>query len=391
VNQVATNTRDQSLALTPLAILAVGVIFVNSFIGVYLVPFQIGVWMDGLQFSASRSGMLGTLEVATMSITSIVAAPRIVGFSLSKVAIAGLVVAVIAQVLTGVSNDVSILVILRVLAGIGCGFIFAAVVSAVAQSKDPDRLMGYGQAVMNLLFMGVFLIIPYALNLHLLRGLFFGLALLMLISLPAFWVLPGTTAMRDDVLDRKNDLDGARVAIHFAAIMLLNVGLGALWGFLERAGIQIGLSASIVASVLSASTLAMIAGSLFAGWLGTRIGRALPMLVAAILCGIAALAAMTAQSLVVYASAVMLYGAAYLFLGPYIIVGMSSALDPSGRLAPASGGVMWLSYSIGIGGGGLIADTISLGAIGWLAFFGCIVSGVLFLLNARHVEGKSTV
>ncbi len=374
-------------SLKPLLVVAVGVAFMNGNLGVYVVPFQIGAWMDGLQYSAAQSGVLGTLEIAAMSLTAIIVAPLMPRWSRANAAMAGAVVAIAAQVTTAGVDQYLLLVCARLLVGIGCGLIFAAVVAAIATSQEPDRLMGFGQAVMNLSFMVVFVLIPYTLLWQAQRGLFLGLAALMLVSMPLYRLLPEGANLggSSDTPALPRNI-GARVLIHFIAIIILNLGLGALWGFLERVGVQLGLSPEIIGTVLSASTLAMIAGSLFAGWLGIRIGRAVPMLVASLLCGASALAVMTAEALGMYASAVMLYGLAYLFLGPYIIVGMASALDPSGRLAPACGGVMFFSYSLGIAGGGYIADTFSYATIGWIALVGCAVSGMLFYVNASSLD-----
>lgn len=377
---------------TLLTIFAVGVAFTNANVGIYIVPFQIGAWMDGLQLSAVQSGLLGTLEIAAMSITAIIVAPTMSRWPRTNAAMVGALMAIAGQVLTAGIDHYVLLAFVRLTVGIGCGLIFAAVVAAIATAKEPDRLMGYGQAVMNLSFMLVFLLIPYALLWQGQQGLFLCLAALMMLSFPLYRLLPdeGATVQDSDVLPSVHQNVGIHVLIHVIAIVLLNLGLGALWGFLERVGVQIGLSTETIGAVLSASTIAMISGSMFAGWLAVRVGRAVPMLLASVFCGVSALGVMTAETLFVYAAAVMLYGVAYLFLGPYIIVGVGSALDSSGRLAPACGGIMFLSYSIGIGGGGYIVDAFSYPAIGWAAFVSCVVSGVLFFFNARAIESRQT-
>jgi MFS family permease len=369
----------------------VGVAILNGNLGVYAVPFQIGAWMDGLHFSASQSGLLGTVEIAAMSITAILVAPLMPRRSPASVAMAGAIVAIVAQLVTASIDQYALLAIARGVVGLGSGLVFASVVAAVAVTRDPDRLMGLGLAVMNLLFMVVFVLIPYALLWHLHRGLFVALAALMIVSIPAFRLLPDRVVADEHGGVRTPPVGvGFHVAVHFTAIVLLNAGLGALWGFVERVGVQIGLTGETIGTILSASTGAMIVGSLFAGWLGVRVGRAIPMLVASVLCGAAAFAVMTADTLMVYAASVMVYGAAYLFISPYIIVGMSSALDPSGRLAPACGGAMFLSYSVGIGGGGVIADTLSFSAIGWIAAVACVASGLLFFGNAFALEARQS-
>ena len=262
----------------------------------------------------------------------------------------------------------------------------------MAVVEEPDRLMGFGQSVMNLLFMGMFALIPFVLEWQAQQGMFLLLAAVMAASMLVYRFFP----VRPESVARNESRGEHRagtshVFVHFAGIVLLNVGLGALWGFLERIGVDIGLSVYEIGTVLSVSTLTMIAGSALAGWLGARKGRALPMLVASLLCSCSALGVMLAHSIEVYAAAVLLYGGAYLFLGPYIIVGVGSALDPEGRLAPACGGAMFLSYAVGIGAGGLVADTFSYTTIGWFALVGCAISGALFYVNVRSLDSGQFV
>jgi hypothetical protein len=53
---------------SPLDLLFIGII------GVVMVPYQVGALIDGLHISAVMSGLLGTAELAAMSLTSILIA-----------------------------------------------------------------------------------------------------------------------------------------------------------------------------------------------------------------------------------------------------------------------------------------------------------------------------
>jgi hypothetical protein len=79
-----------------------------------------------------------------------------------------------------------------------------------------------------------------------------------------------------------------------------------------------------------------------------------------------------------YALGSLIYNFFYLMLGPFSIVGVPSTLDASGRLAAAAGGLMWLSYSIGVTAGGLITENANVNAIGTLALTACLAAAAAF-------------
>ncbi|MFT7461114.1 MAG: MFS family permease [Planctomycetota bacterium] len=373
--------------------LAIGVgMFAGSF-GQYFVPIQIGAFIDGLGYSASQSGMLGAVEVGSMSLTAILISSKLSTWSRSRTAICGVVFASTCELLTGFVSSLTLLFPLRILVGVGCGFVFASICAAAATSHAPDRIFGWGQAVMNCLFLLMFLLLPHTLNYGIHKGLFVTLAIVQLMTISLIRFLPNASGevLAEQSTEKKASV--VLIATHIVAVVLLNIGLGALWGFVERVGSeQVGLTAETIGKVLSMATLFMIGGSLFAAWLGVRIGRAIPTVIAAVLCAVASISVMSAETLVFYAGGLFLYNAAYLFIGPYIIAGISSELDPSGRLAAAVGGVMFLSYSVGIGTGGFIAELISLTGIGILALCTCLIAAPLFAIVSTRLkinEGQS--
>ena len=369
------------------AVLAIGLALFSGSMGIYMVPIQIGALMDGLGFSASQAGVLGSLEVAAMSLTAIVAAPSLARWPLPAAAAFGALLAGICEILSGFAASYTLLIVLRALVGLGCGLLFGSAASASASTTRPDSNFAWGQAVMNGLFMGLFLVAAYAMGFGQQRGLFLLIGALMILAAPLYRSLPVAAEPQERDTTAARGMNFALVGLHILATVLLNVGLGAVWGFAERIGTRnVGLSAEAVGVVLSIAALFMIVGSLFAAWLGVRWGRGRPMAVAAIVCALAALLTTGAEDPWEFAAGLFILNAAYLFLGPYIIAGTSSALDPSGRLASAMAGVMFLSYSTGIALGGFIAEHIGLSSIGWLALVTCLMAAPIFAHVSRRAE-----
>jgi predicted MFS family arabinose efflux permease len=381
----------QSKLASSLSVLAIGLgIFAGSF-GVYFVPIQIGALIDGLGLSESQSGLLGAVEVGAMSLTAILIAPKLTTWSCSRTATYGVIFAAVCEILTGFVSSLALLFSLRIFVGIGCGFVFGSVCAAAASDEKPDRIFGFGQAIMNFLFLFMYILLPYTLGFAQYKGLFVTLGFVLLITLPFFRFLNDKNA---NIVTKETSGQRANIkliGLHLVAVVLVNIGLGALWGFVERIGSDnVGLSPQMIGNVLSMATLFMIAGSLFAAWLGVRIGRTIPVVGATLLCALTSVLVTNASSLAVFAGGLFLYNLAYLFLGPYIIAGISSALDPSGRLASAVGGVMFLSYSVGIGTGGFIAEFISLAGIGYLGLSTCLLAAPLFAIVTTQIEKQAT-
>ncbi|OGT79155.1 MAG: hypothetical protein A3H91_09575 [Gammaproteobacteria bacterium RIFCSPLOWO2_02_FULL_61_13] len=356
--------------------------------GIYVVPFQIGALMDSLGLSAMQSGLLGTLEIGAMSITTLVLAPMLGRWPLSRVALGGGLLAAFGELLTAVSTSVGVVPITRLLTGIGCGGIYGAVNAAVARTDNPDRLYAQGLAFMNLAFLVLFLILPRMLVLGGHPALFGTLGIIFLLLQPVLRrvSLAAPSGAASPEIESAPPIAWQLVRLHFLATIFVNLGLGALWGFVERMGLDVGMSVAQVGAALSATSLAMIGGCLFAAWLGTSAGRLLPLVLGTLITGVAALAVALAPVPAAYVVALMISEAAYLFLSAYLIAGVTSALDPSGRVAAACGGVMFLSYSMGISTGGLIADTWSLALIGWFALGNCLLAAPLFALVVHRLE-----
>lgn len=364
---------------------AVGLLLLTGLVGVFLVPYQIGALMQGWGLSAVTAGLLGMAELAAMSLTSILILPASRKISLHRLVVMGLAIAVAAEASTFFIGHVWALTVARTLTGIGSGAVLAATSAYVATNTHPNRVMGLGLTSANLLFFAVFLLMPRVLPAVSPRGLFIALAFCVAasaVAVPHVLRLPmNTPAPRAE--SRGTALDGARVAALAVGLVALNLGLGAMWAFAERAGHDIGLSSEQTGAVLAACPIAMIAGSGVAGLMGERFGNRWPLLIGCLVCGIACYGTTMATGLRTYAAGLMIFNFCYLLIGPFALAGIPSILDPSGRLAATANGLMWLAYSAGVAAGGFIADLSSVKIIGAFALGGCAVAAATFAYAAN--------
>jgi predicted MFS family arabinose efflux permease len=368
---------------------AAGPLLFTGLIGVFMVPYEIAALMDGWGLSAATSGVLGMVELAAMSLSSMLIMPAARKITLHHIAVVGLAVAVAGETSTFFLDHLWELGSARALTGIGSGMVLAATSTSIAVATNPNRVMGLGLTIANLLFFTLFLVTPRVLLDFGPRGLFISMALCVAASaatvprisrLPASAALPGGESGRSAI-------DGINVAALALGLLSLNIGLGAMWSFAERIGREIGLSSEQTGSVLAACSIAMIAGSATAGLMGNRFGNRWPLLIGCIVCGIACYGTTISTGLMSYTAGLLIFNFCYLLIGPFALAGVPSTLDPSGRLAAAANGLMWLAYSAGVAAGGFIADRANVKAIGAFAFCGCVVAAGTFAYAARPRSG----
>jgi predicted MFS family arabinose efflux permease len=370
---------------------AAGPLLFTGLVGVFMVPYEIAALIDGWGLSAATAGLLGMVELAAMSLSSMImpAARRI---PLHRMAVVGLAVAVAGEASTFFISEIGALVSARVLTGIGSGMVLAATSTSVAVATNPNRVMGLGLTIANLLFFAVFLFTPRVLLSLGPRGIFISVALYVAVSavaVPHLSRLPAGAPPLEDERGR-TVLDKTKVAALAVGLLSLNIGLGAMWSFAERIGREIGLSSQQTGSVLAACSIAMIAGSATAGLMGNRFGDRRPLLLGCIVCGIACYGTTISTGLTSYAAGLVIFNFCYLLIGPFALAGVPSTLDPSGRLAAAANGLMWLAYSAGVAAGGFIADRASVKVIGVFAFCGCVVAAGTFACAARPRQELGT-
>ena len=270
--------------------------------------------------------------------------------------------------------------------GVGCGCIFGSLCAATVSTNAPDRYFALAQAVMNVFFVIMFIVLPY--TLHFGHQIFFlTLGCLFLFSIPLLNSLP--QAQKEDVvaIDGVNFSSGRKLIVYFIiGTMIFNIGMGAMWGFIERIGkINIGLDLEEIGRILSLTIIVMVGGSLLAAWIRDRFGRARPMFISVLICGLSSVLISNTSSVNVYMIGLFFLQGAYLFTGPYIMAGIPSVIDSSGRLAALMGGVTFFSYSMGISLGGVITNFVSVSEIGLLGLTCSLISGPIFIFVCRNL------
>ena len=353
---------------------------VGAFLGVLSLnslPLLTGALLDHLNVNEAQAGALGTVEMLSVSLAAFVAASWAGKISCAKLALAGAVIATAGQFLTAYTGHLHALTALRIMAGAGFGFAYAAGTMAAASTVNPDRVLGYANAIaltaVVLYLPGLALIIASSGY----KGAYLALGVLIICLAPVLsWLQDGTgvkATPRTQAVAPLKPLIGLLSSIAF-----YNIGAGAVWGFSERMGLQAGFSVEETGFIIAIGAVSGMAGSLFAGWLGDQWGRKQAVVVALVASGLAYLLMAMIHSGLGYVAGINLYWAAYMFLLP-LFIGTGAVLDGGRRAATLAAATISLTIGVGPVCGGLIATWFSYSAIGWFACALCALSAVLFL------------
>ena len=358
-------------------LIGVGVSAFLSVLSLNSLPLLTGALLDHLNVNEAQAGALGTIEMLSVSLAAFVAASWAGKISCAKLALAGAVIATAGQFLTAYTEQLHALTALRIMAGAGFGFAYAAGTMAAASTVNPDRVLGYANAI------ALIAVVLYLPGLALIiassgyKGAYLALGVLIICLAPVLsWLQDGTgvkATPRTQAVAPLKPLIGLLSSIAF-----YNIGAGAVWGFSERMGLQAGFSVEETGFIIAIGAVSGMAGSLFAGWLGDQWGRKQAVVVALVASGLAYLLMAMIHSGLGYVAGINLYWAAYMFLLP-LFIGTGAVLDGGARAATLAAATISLTIGVGPVCGGLIATWFSYSAIGWFACALCALSAVLFL------------
>ena len=351
---------------------------VVGLLGFNTLPLLVGAVIDGLGLDARQAGLLGSAEIGAMAAASLLLAPRVGSISRRRVALVSAVVIAAAHALSTLPSGFAPLLSLRLVAGLGEGCLYATVNAAIASSQDPDRLYARVTVVVALVAAALFVAIPWAIDYAGHRGAFGSLAGVAVLVVPLLLWLPRTaTAGAHAEILGGGFLGGPSLAV-LSSAFVLSLGEGAIWTFVERIGGHVGLSIEAIGIVLAVTTLVGISGAALAAWLGTRLGRTVPLALGMGAIGLSAMVLGHAATPAAYMAAELAYNTAYLFVAPFLL-GTAAAVDAQGRVAAATGGIVLVGGAVGPAVAGSVVAWGSFPPLAWFVLGCCVVSILLIL------------
>lgn len=369
----------QSSELKLILPLAAGIVI--GTLGIYTVPYQIGVVVDHLGISAEAAGWLAFVCVGGVALGSVTVGmwAQISKFHYAALSAAG--VSMLAQLLSSFPLSLGYFVALQTIANLSAGLIMGLVTSRIAALPNPDRSYGQVFASMSVVLAVLLYGLPYLQDIWGPTSLFWILALVIAFLSVGLVFLPKQTIQE---LEPSNELPKLTtdqklwVVLLFISMAIAFASNGGVYSFSERIALDLGMSSALTGMTLAASTIAAVIGATFASWIGGRGGRKIPFSGSILVAAFSFVLVLNASIPVEFMVGMVLYGLVSMFFTTYAY-GTAAAIDSSGRIASALQGFSLLPYALGPGLLGAIAGQVGYKALAWPVFAVNMVAMVLIL------------
>ena len=383
-------TLDCGEPLTVVTSTSFGLVFTFGLIA--FIPLTIGVLVDGYGFSLKQAGLIGSVEIASMTLAGLIIALYAQHVSRARLAQIGCILGLLGNLLILVNSTFYALLLCRIIVGVGIGVITAAVNFSTASSSNAERLYaasttGYGVILVVLFFIAplVYTEISYPAYF-----MFFSILFLLGIYLTK-WLLdvkPEKLGAVETKHIHFETLLNPRLLGLYVATLFLWIGLGIVWAISERMGVNIGLTPQQAGLVIATSNAIGLLGSVVANVMGTRFGYARPLLLCVGVLSLSYASLAASQNMVVWGAAFTLYNVGYYFMIPYVL-GTAAQYDESGRAATLSALMSPVAHIITPSLGVYIVSTYSFQAVNVTALILAVISGMLFVPIGNYLDRRS--
>ncbi len=362
-----------------IAAILVGVIGPEVFI---VQPGFVQGLVQNLGFDDQSAGYAASIEVWGITATTLVMTFFSHRFNWRKVITASLLVVTAANAACIAVHSKEVFVALRFLAGAGAGSLISLSFTTVGLTENPDRNFGY--LIMWVLLYGavVLYLMPAAYALSGMTGALAFFAVFPLVALPLVKALPEGGATAATVEADAVNLSAALKTLALLAMLSYFVAQGVAWAYLFLIGVAGGLSEQEVATGLTLSQVAGVAGALLPAMVGHRFGRWRPLTIGIVGGALCLLFLIGRFHYAPFVFWVCVYNFFWNMTHPYLLGSMAS-FDRRGRVVVLAVAAQMLGLAIGPAlGASVIAPgqyasvnyiAIAMFALSWL----CILPPVL--------------
>jgi MFS family permease len=362
-----------------------------------LLPIFVSTWVAHLHVPEHTAGIIATVNLFSHAAGVGATLYFVSRWSLPRIAMAGLALAVAGDLASIFSHSVVPLAVARAAAGLGLGLQYGAVVNWFGRNESSAQGFGLFITLQFALAALLFAIVP-----HLVA--FFGdaspyLALFPLMGLAAL-CLPalGLNGGSQPLPARTSAINGATAPVpsvtatrttkilSVAALAAFNLAALGLWGYMQSYGEALGLSAKAVSGALALSAICGIPGGGLVVLLGSRYGRLWPLLASLLLFAAPiAVFARGAVSVAVFVLGQAVIGLAWTMVFPYFL-DLQSALDKTGRLGVVGMLVAAFAAACGPGVIGFGVEHGDYGGAFRLALWAFAASAAMAIAPARRAD-----
>jgi len=282
LNDMITSVTDSEGINRPRAIAASILVAIAGWIVFMGMPILVGALADLRGYSEEAVGYLASAELGGMFLASVFVSLFIYRLDRRLVALGGLLLSLLINVLSTQIETYGPFMIMRLIAGFGAGLCYSIAIANLSATENRARNFSYLIFVLvavNAVELYTFpqLAAAWGVNAIFLAFAAFNLVSLALIRfIPARIAKPEQTILSDDTRRESSLLPW----LCLFAITAFYVCIGGFWAYIERLGVDRDLTTSFIALSLSLTTVFSLAGCFGAYWLSKRAGQSLPLVIA---------------------------------------------------------------------------------------------------------------
>jgi len=371
----------------PISIVTAIVVSVVGVFGLMTQPMVVGVYADMLGFDYQQGGNVIIAEIAGGALASILAMFWINKVNWRLAVLFALLCVAAGNVLATLQTDAQVITAIRFAVGVlGQGTAFAIGISMIGNTADPDRNFGFviaAQVAFGVLAMAT--LRPLVDSFDSIGGMYLPLAALALIALAFVRFVPAGPAEQEHA-DGAAEGSLALPITGLIAMLIWCCGLGAIWTFVERIGVEGGLESALALRSLAVSSAVAITGALLAATLAAKgVGRFLPVTIA--LLGQIAVAWFIQGELswVELAIKASIFQVFWNMTGPFLM-GAIAASDPRGKVAVLIPAAQTSGFFVGPAIASTFMSDMGLSAANVTAIACCAIALIIFVPLAAKLK-----
>ncbi|WP_066967748.1 MFS transporter [Microbulbifer sp. Q7] len=246
-----------------------------------LLPLWVGALTDQGAFTGQQIGWLASADVIGIFLSSASAFFWVRRLPWKPIALTGLAIFALANLASLGIEQFGALMATRIIAGLGCGSAYAIALAGLGDRRNPQ--LAFGLMVTAQVAFGTigFFAVPRIMGEGDFSGFFHYLNAWLLITI-ALCLL---AFPRSEKIDEQGNsifatLLSGRAILVFATTVVYYCGVSAVWAYLERIGVNLGLESADVGDLLGIGFAISGLGSLATPWLSHYVGRMATLLVA---------------------------------------------------------------------------------------------------------------
>lgn len=370
---------------SPKGRLALMLAHVAGMLDMAALPVWVGTLIGPYHFNPQQAGLLVTLFLVGVVISSLFFGPRFYRIRPRTAATFGYGLAAAAFVLLSLVQTFELLLALHVLGGlaVGCGLSFTH--GTIGRSRNPHRLfaiVSIALGVTAIVFLGGTPKLIEHLGGPALFWVFAAvMAIATLSSALAFPDPPARTNAQHAAGTGRPARLSANVRYAIVGITCMALTQAMIFSFVERIGIDRGFGANAVIAVLIVLGFVNLFPTALAALLQHRLAATRVAMSGPVLQALLALVITNSAVFALYAGATAVYVSIMLFTHTFVF-GLLARLDVSSRAVAMTPAMIMSGSAVGPILGGSLVHLVGYAALGWAA----VVIGIIAVWSFSHIE-----